>query len=337
MTALRSGPALIRTVVLESSPVRRAVFLGLLPSDQFDLRFPIDDQNWSSAFEGFATQVVLAWQEDPARFRATCTRVRGHPEAMDLPLVIVTRRRAGVDRAQATEAGADGLVLLPAGAPDARAEIEAAIASRRSAPVPRPRSDPTVPAQKPAVLNPTAAAAARAAQATSSGDWAAFRDQVGRLHATLDRATHYEVLGILRTAPPQEITLAFHNAAIAFHPDRFTRLGEPDLRRMIYDIFKRMSKAYTVLADPRQRAAYDQSLSGAAPAAGEPPSSHPERARTPQGRKFLDMAERSIQQRKYRAARLQLAIAMQMEPGNQLLQQMIRDVDRRIAENPDSD
>jgi len=342
---------LVRVVVLEHSPVRRAVFLGLLPSDEFQLRFPADEHSWPGVFEGYTPQIAMVWQEDPARFRETCARVRAIPDAAELPLVLVSRRRVGVDRATGVEAGADGIVLLPAGAPEAREEIEAALLARGRGkarpklPAPPPRAQPAAPRSAPAPAREAPAPPPPAPPPqVSSGE---FAEQVQKVHATVDRATHYEILGVAREASAPEVTLAFHGGAVAYHPDRFVHLDDPDLRRMIYEIYKRMSKAYAVLSDPRQRAAYDQSLDGgAAPREGwkargtasdAPGAGAAARARSPQGRKFLEMAERSLQQGKYRAARLQLAIAMQVEPGNEVLQQMIRSVDRRIAENPDSE
>jgi DNA-binding response OmpR family regulator len=340
---------LVRTVVLEHSPVRRAVFLGLLPSDEFQLRFPTDEHAWAGAFEGYHAQIVMVWQEDPGRFAETCARVRAIPEATELPLVLVSRRRVGVDRTTGTEAGADGIVLLPAGAPEAREEIEAALEARgrgkgrpKTAPLPPRGAAAPVRAALTPPPEPPPAAAPPAPQATSDE----FAAQVTKLHATVESATHYEILGVAREASSPEVTLAFHGGAVAYHPDRFVHLEDPELRRMIYEIYKRMSKAYAVLADPRQRAAYDQSLQGATPraewtaratAGATAGAAANARARSPQGRKFLDMAERSMQQGKYRAARLQLAIAMQVEPGNEVLQQMIRSVDQRILENPDSE
>ncbi|HEV8322047.1 MAG TPA: J domain-containing protein [Myxococcota bacterium] len=348
---------MIRALVLEHSPVRRAVFLGMLPSDQFEVRFPRSDEDWGAAFREFGAHVVLVWQEEPARFAATCARLRAQPGADVAALVLVTRRRAGELRAQALEAGADGLLALPAGVPEAREEIDAAMRARLGAGAAGGRTARPLPQAPSHDAGATAPAAAELpAPAAGGRSWAEFRAQVRRLYATLDHTTHYEILGVAATAPPHEITRAFHDAAIAYHPDRFVQLSDAQDRRMIHEIFKRMSKAFSVLTDPRQRAVYDASFAGpptwpdmptrempayspvlAAPKGAAPPAEAAATTRTPQGRKFLEMAERSMQHGKLRAARLQLAIAMQWEPGNQVMQERIREVERRILENPESD
>ena len=60
----------LRTLILEASPVRRAVFLALLPADAYELRFPSEREDWSGAFREFGPQVAIIWQEDPVRYAA---------------------------------------------------------------------------------------------------------------------------------------------------------------------------------------------------------------------------------------------------------------------------
>jgi molecular chaperone DnaJ len=61
----------------------------------------------------------------------------------------------------------------------------------------------------------------------------------------------YDVLGIERSASPEEIKKAFRRLAMQYHPDRNKEPGAEDR-------FKEINQAYEVLSDPEKRAAYDR-------------------------------------------------------------------------------
>lgn len=69
--------------------------------------------------------------------------------------------------------------------------------------------------------------------------------------------THYQILGLARTASEREIKIAYRKAARMSHPDRG---GDPAA-------FRQVTEAYEVLLDPVRRQRYDSSY-GSAPAAG---------------------------------------------------------------------
>ena len=62
---------------------------------------------------------------------------------------------------------------------------------------------------------------------------------------------YYEILGIPRSASPEDIKTAFRKLARQFHPDVNK---EPDAEEK----FKEINEAYAVLSDPEKRAAYDR-------------------------------------------------------------------------------
>lgn len=69
--------------------------------------------------------------------------------------------------------------------------------------------------------------------------------------------THYQVLGVPTTATEREIKIAYRKAARITHPDHG---GDPAT-------FRRVTEAYEVLINPRQRLDYDKSYQGPSPAA----------------------------------------------------------------------
>ncbi|MBS2026220.1 MAG: DnaJ domain-containing protein, partial [Deltaproteobacteria bacterium] len=68
----------------------------------------------------------------------------------------------------------------------------------------------------------------------------------------MSKRDYYEVLGVARTATPQELKSAFRKLALQFHPDK--NPGD----KAAEEKFKEVAEAYEVLADADKRAKYDR-------------------------------------------------------------------------------
>jgi hypothetical protein len=79
--------------------------------------------------------------------------------------------------------------------------------------------------------------------------------------------THYEVLGVARTAPTSEVRRAYVTLARRHHPDRAG--GDAEAMRAV-------NEAWTTLRDPARREQYDRALRGVP----TPPPPHPPRPAT---------------------------------------------------------
>ena len=82
----------------------------------------------------------------------------------------------------------------------------------------------------------------------------------------MEKRDYYEVLGVSKTATPEEIKKAYRKKAIEFHPDK--NPGDKEAEEK----FKEAAEAYEVLGDANKRAQYDRyghaGMGGAAGAGG---------------------------------------------------------------------
>ncbi len=79
----------------------------------------------------------------------------------------------------------------------------------------------------------------------------------------MSKRDYYEVLGVNRDAPEDEIKKAYRKLAMKYHPDR-----NPDSKEA-EEKFKEAKEAYEILSEPEKRAAYDQyGHAGVDPSAG---------------------------------------------------------------------
>jgi curved DNA-binding protein CbpA len=122
----------------------------------------------------------------------------------------------------------------------AAAPPSAVAAPRAAAPPPSPTSPEPVPESP--------------AEAPPSDD---PRTLIEELFERGRKPTHYEVLGVARSAPADEIKRVYYSLARRLHPDRFRRDTDEPIRQQIDAAFAKVTQAYEVLKDARLRAAYD--------------------------------------------------------------------------------
>lgn len=80
-----------------------------------------------------------------------------------------------------------------------------------------------------------------------------------RREAVPNVATHYEILGVSRSATTDGIRRAYHAEARRWHPDRATARAPGDVGRAD-DAMRRVNEAWRVLGDPDRRRTYDRFL-----------------------------------------------------------------------------
>jgi tetratricopeptide (TPR) repeat protein len=122
---------------------------------------------------------------------------------------------------------------------------------------------------------PTAAESeAQAAEHAAAAQDDPRRMEVLEAFAALKHHTHFQVLGLDRTATEAQVKEAYFRQARRFHPDVHHDPALADLRDKIEAIFVRLGEAYEVLRNPRIRAKYEAQINPApatpAPAAHAP-------------------------------------------------------------------
>jgi len=155
--------------------------------------------------------------------------------------------------------------------------------------------------------------------------------------ALLDQSTYYELLGILEIADSGAIRRAFHDFAVAFHPDAFPDADE-ETAEALKRVFERGAEAYRVLSRPASRAEYDLAvakgqlrLDGSLP---PPPFSRSsdirsldELCRSPAGRHHAKIAEQLISGGDLEGAKRALQLALREDGENSELRERLDAID----------
>jgi hypothetical protein len=73
------------------------------------------------------------------------------------------------------------------------------------------------------------------------------------------KPTHYDILGVEASAPPDLIKKCFREKALRFHPDKHAT-ATPEERSCMEGKMKEIAAAHSCLSDPDRRADYDRRL-----------------------------------------------------------------------------
>jgi DnaJ-class molecular chaperone len=77
--------------------------------------------------------------------------------------------------------------------------------------------------------------------------------------AVLEESSYYELLGVLEIADDAALKAAFHEFALAFHPDAHLDYDQ-ETAELSRQVFQRGAEAYRVLSHPDLRPRYDLAL-----------------------------------------------------------------------------
>lgn len=86
------------------------------------------------------------------------------------------------------------------------------------------------------------------------------RRRIDDVFSRLETMSHYDLLGVARTADKKTIKRAYFERTNEFHPDRFFRQRLGGYKSKMEAIFGRTSEAHDVLCSPERRVPYDATL-----------------------------------------------------------------------------
>jgi DNA-binding response OmpR family regulator len=231
----------MRVLVISGSSLTRALLVALLPADSFQVT--ATDSLTRALVLGPKGQcdVIVLHAEIPRVTADAVDRLHG---ALGTKVPVVLVDRAYSDERRASEEvrlfGANAFGSLP---PDATAFAEILRGVLRSAPQ---------------------AAAPGASGAPDGGDHGPSRSDaeqaaryIERLSAKIGDLDAYQVLRVPPDATDAQIQTAFRQRALEFHPDRQHAALDEETRERVYQIFKRVSRAFREVGDPAARRAYD--------------------------------------------------------------------------------
>lgn len=163
----------------------------------------------------------------------------------------------------------------------------------------------------------------------------ALQFEVETLAGILDHLDYFQVLKLEATASEGEIKAAYHRQSRLFHPDRFLRHPDPEFRRRVLLVHKRITEAYTVLREEASRRRYAELVTGEAreenlrwtlEAAAEP--AEEEIGTTEKGRKLYGAALIEQEAGRLDAALRNLKMALLFEPENRHYARKVEEVER---------
>ena len=158
--------------------------------------------------------------------------------------------------------------------------------------------------------------------------------EVRALSSLVDELDYYQLLEIAQDTPTSAVKRAYYAITRQLHPDANRDLAAPD-RETLESVARRVSEAYQVLRDGRRRKAYDAQLStgvGArmqlaeAEAQAEKEALDHHMGRTPNGRRFFNLARADIDRGDLVAAGRNLRMALTFEPGNPYFKKKLDEV-----------
>jgi DnaJ-class molecular chaperone len=160
--------------------------------------------------------------------------------------------------------------------------------------------------------------------------------EVRALAALVDELDYYQLLEVPRDAAASAVKRAYYTVTRRLHPDANRDLPDAD-RALLEGVARRVSEAYQVLRDGRRRKAYDAQLGAGAGASNrirlaeaeaqaEREAADHHLGRTPNGRRYFNLARGDIDRGDLASALRNLRTAITFEPDNAFFKKKLGEV-----------
>ena len=162
-----------------------------------------------------------------------------------------------------------------------------------------------------------------------------FKREINSVSKVIDDLDYYQILKIDQMAFAEDIKKAYFEESRIYHPDKyFNEL--PEIQEKINRIFKRVCEAYKVLSDQDKRALYTKLIDGAdrkkylrfdLRLLKSETDKKEDEGTNPLAKKYYKMAKTAFTNKDYKAAKINLQLAIKIEPNNQTFQDKLKEVD----------
>jgi len=166
-----------------------------------------------------------------------------------------------------------------------------------------------------------------------------FKRQILTLYKIIDELDYYQILKVDQMAFDEDIKTAYFEESRLYHPDKFYT-EPPDIQERVTKIFKRVCEAYKALSNQEKRALYTKLINGPERQKylrfdlrllKEEEEKKEDEGSTPLAKKYYKMAKTAFQNKDYKAAKVNLQLALKLEPNNQTFQDKLKEVEDILA------
>jgi DnaJ-class molecular chaperone len=166
--------------------------------------------------------------------------------------------------------------------------------------------------------------------------------EVRALAGLVDELDYYQLLEIQRDAPASAVKRAYYTVTRRLHPDANRDLPGPD-RETLENVARRVSEAYQVLRDGRRRKAYDAQLAAGAgsrirlaeaEAQADRDAAAHHMGRTPNGRRYFNLARADLDRGDLAGAQRNLRTALTFESDNAFFKKKLDEVTAALRNAP---
>ena len=151
------------------------------------------------------------------------------------------------------------------------------------------------------------------------------KTELQAIQKVIQNLNHYQLLKISSVAPEAEIRASFHREALAFHPDQYLALNDPERLKLTNEIYSRIVSAYQTLIHSQKKMEYDKSLQSKT--SSDPATSDKNNATTSVGEKplqpmatagfkFFKLAQAALTSKNISAALMNIEIALKTDSKN---------------------
>ncbi len=166
-----------------------------------------------------------------------------------------------------------------------------------------------------------------------------FKLQLNSLYKVIDDLDYYQILKVDQMAFEEDIKKAYFDGSRIYHPDKYFS-EPPEIQEKVNKIFKRVCEAYKVLSDPDKRAFYSKLVNGPEREKylrfdlrllKEATEKKEDEGQSPLAKKYYKMAKTAIANKDYKGAKINLQLAIKMEPNNQTFQDKFKEITDILA------